>query len=350
MSKTVRKIILRYESSTNKPNDKDFVINSTTKLMRVPKIGERINIAKTQYTVKNVTTNLNIPNPYANKNYMVDEFDGISYYVKLTREVENENKDKKKEDSNNRHTNEHSSDNMASNTNSTNIPSNDTASISSDDMRVITQELEKIKSILSTTLTDLDMKELKDYIKDLLNGKQSVVVPENTKVKEATIEESEDEKGCKILTINKAYRLFTKKDRDISEYTLWDFGDERKDKYAIIKGIKVKTKDIQEGKIYCNNGYLCALDKIDTYNCNKYIGYEYNDIYIILSELENHLKQDGIVGLRDTIFEDAINFSIEDLIKFSVLYPDCIHIKTTIGSNKKYNNTSILVNQFIRNK
>ena len=119
--------------------------------------------------------------------------------------------------------------------------------------------------------------------------------------------------------------------------------------YNVCKNDYMKPTEVKEGKIYCNNSYLCALDKVINYSCNKYIGYEYNDIYIILSELENHLKQDGIIGLKDTIFEDNINHSVEDLIKFSILYPECVHIKTTIGESK-HSNTSMIINQFIRNK
>lgn len=345
-----RKIIIRYKAVTNAANDKDFIINSSTSLMKVPKVGERLNIGKTQYTVENVTTNLNMPNPTTHDNYKMDEFDGVSYYIKLTREINNESKDKKKdmERESDKHVDEPVVDTPPNNTDTPDITSNNTIEFNSDDMRDIKQNLEKIKSILSTTLTELDMKELKDYIKDLFNNKQPVV-SHNVTVKEAIIEEdSEDDKGSKILTINKAYRLFTKKDRNTSEYTLWKFGSEG-DIYSVIRGIKVKTKEVKEGKIYCNNSYLCALDKVASYSCNKYIGYEYNDIYIILSELENHLKQDGTIGLKDTIFEDNINYSVEDLIKFSILYPECVHIKTTIGESK-HSNTSMIINQFIRNK
>lgn len=345
-----RKIIIRYKAVTNAANDKDFIINSSTSLMKVPEIGERLNIGKMQYTVENVTTNLNMPNPTTHDNYKMDEFDGVSYYIKLTREINNESKDKKKdmERESDKHVDEPVVDTPPNNTDTPDITSNNTIEFNSDDMRDIKQNLEKIKSILSTTLTELDMKELKDYIKELFNNKQPVV-SHNVAVKEATIEEDpEDDKGSKILTINKAYRLFTKKDRNTSEYTLWKFGTEG-DIYSVIRGIKVKTKEVKEGKIYCNNSYLCALDKVASYSCNKYAGYEYNDIYIILSELENHLKQDGTIGLKDTIFEDNINYSVEDLIKFSILYPECVHIKTTIGESK-HSNTSMIINQFIRNK
>ncbi len=346
-----RKIIIRYKAVTKAVYDKDFIINSSTSLMKVPKLGERLNIGKMQYVVENVTTNLNMPNPTTHENYKMDEFDGVSYYIKLTRETNNENKDKKKdlERESDKHVDEPVVDTPPSNTDIPDTPSNNTIEFNSDDMRDIKQNLEKIKSILSTTLTELDMKELKDYIKDLFNNKQPVV-SHNVTVKEATIEEDpEDDKGSKILTINKAYRLFTKKDRNTPEYTLWEFGAEG-DTYSVIRGIKVKTKEVKEGKIYCNNSYLCALDKVISYTCNKYIGYEYNDIYIIMSELENHLKQDGIIGLKETVFEDKISFSTEELIKFSILYPECVHIKTTIGENKKYSNASMIINQFIRNK
>ena len=346
-----RKIIIRYEAVTKAAYDKDFIINSSTSLMKVPKLGERLNIAKMQYIVENVTTNLNMPNPTTHENYKMDEFDGVSYYIKLTREINNENKDKKKnlEREPDKHDDEPVVDTPPSSTDIPDTSSNNTIEFNSDDMRDIKQNLEKIKSILSTTLTELDMKELKDYIKELFNGKQPVV-SHNVAIKEATVEEEpEDDKGSKILTINKAYRLFTKKDRNTSEYTLWEFGAEG-DTYSVIRGIKVKTKEVKEGKIYCNNSYLCALDKVISYSCNKYIGYEYNDIYIIVSELENHLKQDGVIGLIETIFEDNIVFSVEDLIKFSILYPESVHIKTTIGENKKYSNTSMIINQFIRNK
>lgn len=345
-----RKIIIRYKASTNSPDDKDFIINSSTSLMKVPEIGQRLNIGKMQYTVESVTTNLNIPNPTTHNNYKMDEFDGASYYIKITRENADETKGKKEnlERESNRQVDECTVNNLSDSTNNPDNLNNNTVEFNSDDMRDIKQNLEKIKSILSTTLTELDMKELKDYIKDLFNNKQPVV-SHNVTVKEATIEEDpEDDKGSKILTINKAYRLFTKKDRNTSEYTLWEFGSEG-DIYSVIRGIKVKTKEVKEGKIYCNNSYLCALDKVINYSCNKYIGYEYNDIYIILSELENHLKQDGTIGLKDTIFEDNINYSVEDLIKFSILYPECVHIKTTIGESK-HSNTSMIINQFIRNK
>ena len=345
-----RKIIIRYKATTKSPDDKDFIINSSTFLMRVPEVGERLNIGKRQYTVENVTTNLNIPNPTTRDNYKMDEFDGASYYIKLTRENNNETKDKKEnlERESDRHVDECAVNNLSDSANNSDNLDNNTIKFNSDDMRDIKQNLEKIKSILSTTLTELDMKELKEYIKDLFNNKQPVV-SHNVAVKEATIEEDpEDDKGSKILTINKAYRLFTKKDRNTSEYTLWEFGTES-DIYSVIRGIKVKTKEVKEGKIYCNNSYLCALDKVINYSCNKYVGYEYNDIYIILSELENRLKQDGIVGLKDTIFEDAINYSAEDLIKFSIMYPECVHIKTTIGESK-HSNTAMIINQFIRNK
>ena len=215
-----RKIIIRYKASINSPDDKDFIINSSTSLMKVPEIGQRLNIGKMQYTVESVTTNLNIPNPTTHNNYKMDEFDGASYYIKITRENANETKSKKEnlERESNRQVDECTVNNLSDNANNSDNLDNNTVEFNSDDMRDIKQNLEKIKSILSTTLTELDMKELKDYIKDLFNNKQPVV-SHNVTVKEATIEEDpEDDKGSKILTINKAYRLFTKKDRNTSNY------------------------------------------------------------------------------------------------------------------------------------
>ena len=43
-----RKIIIRYKAVTNAANDRDFIINSSASLMKVPKVGERRNICNRQ--------------------------------------------------------------------------------------------------------------------------------------------------------------------------------------------------------------------------------------------------------------------------------------------------------------
>lgn len=324
MKSQERKIIIRYENPNNQKEN--FIINSTTSLMRVPKVGEMLNINKLQYTVAKVVTNINIPNPITNKNYMIDKFDGISYYIKLVRDIKNENNSVQKETIDVKPIMdklERIDESIASITdNITNIGSvtNNESNIDSSE---IIESLDKIKSILATTITDYDLKELKDYIGRLHgDGDKINNVAKNQPVEE-TEDVTEDNKPLKTICINKQYRLLLK-DKNGNTTIV-------NDNVSVIKGHKFKTKVVSEGNVYINNGIISTLDKIIEHKANKYVGVEYNDI---------------ICSDKSLILDDA---NLLYYVKLSILNSDKVVIKTKLDDIDKYKNTNILLNYHIRN-
>lgn len=324
MKSQERKIIIRYESSDNQKEN--FIINSTTSLMRVPKVGEILNINKLQYTVAKVVTNINIPNPLTNKNYIIDKFDGISYYIKLVRDIKNEDNSVRKETIDVKPIMDKLeridryiasvSDNIININDNTNNEGNI-------DSSEIIKSLDKIKSILATTITDYDLKELKDYI-GTLHGDGNIT---NNVAKNQPIEETEDiaedNKPLKTICINKQYRLLLK-DKNGNTTIV-------NDNISVIKGHKFKTKVVSEGNVYINNGIISTLDKIIEHKANKYVGVEYNDI---------------ICSDKSLILDGA---NLLYYVKLSVLNSDKVVIKTKLDNIDKYKDTNILLNYHIRN-
>lgn len=314
-----RKIIIRYENAKNEKEN--FIINSNTSLMKVPAIGEKLNINKLQYLVDKVVTNINLTK-YGNKEHTMDEFDGISYYVKLIRGTDNENKCVQEKEINTKLDRiiECISTITDSNTGNSNIINNST------DNELI-KILEKIKSMVATTVTEYDLKDLKDYIGRLHGDGDKVNTNVKNDKKEEIIKDEEVEenntKNLKILRIDKLYRLILSKN---GEYNIINSN------FATIQGYKFKTAKVEEGKVYSNNGYITFLDKIVEHKANKYVGQEYNDIIITDEEL-----CDGDKDLDYYIREFITN-------------PDKVTIKTALDDMDKYKDISTLLNYHIRNK
>lgn len=319
-----RKIIIRYEN--NKNTKENFVINSNTSLMKVPSKGERLNINKLQYLVDKVVTNVNL-SKYGNNDYNMDEFDNISYYIKLIREVKNEDKGVQEKEIDNKQIME-KLDRIIGDIDkhcSSNSSSSDISSTLCDSNNgILIKTLEKIKSMVATTVTEYDLKELRNYIATLHGDTDKV----NTNIKNEKEEENKDEesvedtKNLKILRIDKVYRLMAYENGEYN--TLGNL--------TTIQGYKFKTSKIEEGKVYLNNGYISFLDKIVEHKVNKYVGEEYNDIIIYDKEL--YKKDEGL------------NYYMQ----LSITHPDKVVIKTSLDDMDKYKNTFTLLNYHIRNK
>lgn len=326
MKSQERKIIIRYESSDNQKEN--FIINSTTSLMKVPEVGEMLNINKLQYKVEKVVTNLNIPNPISNKNYMVDKFDGISYYIKLVRDTKNENNSVQKEEVFDSKPIIDKLDRILDlvtrdNDSNTNIINNSDNTTNNENNNEIIASLEKIKSILATTITDYDLKELKEYIRTLYGDSEKRTVTKEQQNVEETEDIVEDNKPLKTICINKQYRVLLK-DKNGNTSVI-------KDNLCTIQGHKFKTKNVTEGNVYINNGVISTLDKITEHKANKYVGVEYNDI---------------ICNNKAFIIDDG---DLSYYIKLSILNPDKVCIKTKLDDIPKYKDTSVLLNYHIRN-
>lgn len=326
MKSQERKIIIRYESSDNQKEN--FIINSTTSLMRVPEVGEMLNINKLQYKVQKVVTNMNIPNPISNKNYMVDKFDGISYYIKLVRDTKNENNSVQKEEVFDSKPIIDKLDRILDlvtrdNDSNTDIINNSNNTTNNENNNEIIASLEKIKSILATTVTDYDLKELKEYIRTLHGDDEKRTVTKEQQNVEETEDIVEDNKPLKTICINKQYRVLLK-DKNGNTSVI-------KDNLCTIQGHKFKTKNVTEGNVYINNGVISTLDKITEHKANKYVGVEYNDI---------------ICNNKAFIIDDA---DLSYYIKLSIINSDKAYIKTKLDDIPKYKDTSVLLNYHIRN-
>lgn len=363
MKKIVRQITIRFESE--KDPKENFVIESNTALMKVPNVGEVLNISKMQYEVAKVVTNLNIPNPTTSRSPVtVNEFSGVSYYVKIIRRKKEPVANETKQDNSDIiKTLNNIMDYIRNNANTIDKPVYTDIKNIIEDITTIT---EYIKRLINTTVTSEDLKDLKEYISnvefrvtteveddeytfenikedlnkiyDILNNKKEV----STKSAELETKTSTDK--YKTLSISREYRLHKAVGKGYSN----DY-----DVLGYVDGIKVKVKEpITEKSIYTSATQVNYLNYIIGDDGEVFKGIEINDVYIKLKQLESYLVRDSIIEKGTTLSIDYIidNFKVSDIVVFSIKYPDAIYITNYLSTDDKYKDNCIILNYYIRNK
>ena len=391
MKKIVRQITIRFESE--KDPKENFVIESNTALMKVPNVGEVLNISKMQYEVAKVVTNLNIPNPTTSRSPVtVNEFSGVSYYVKIIRRKKEPVANETKQDNSDIiKTLNNIMDYIRNNANTIDKPVYTDIKNIIDDITTITEHIKRLISVTATSedllnmnksldsrLNDLnnflclhqmtkeDLEDLKEYIsnvefrvtteveddeytfeniKEDLNKIHDILNKnkENpTKSAEPVSKTSTDK--YKTLSISREYRLHKAVGKGYSN----DY-----DVLGYVDGIKVKVKDpITEKAIYTSATQVNYLNYIIGDDGEVFKGIEINDVYIKLKQLESYLVRDSIIEKGTTLSIDYIidNFKVSDIVVFSIKYPDAIYITNYLSTDDKYKDNCMILNYYVRNK